>query len=83
MRHIGSVIHAKWEPGNDDRNMSAVRGYWAEDGTPYEFHVPEQLREAILYMQNQLADAYMEKEKLTKALKSSKAKLSSLGFDAT
>ena len=81
MRHIGSVIHAKWEVGNDPSNTNRIRGYWAEDGSPYEFSVPEQLRDAILYMQNQLAQAYLENENLTKSLKHSKAKLLNLGFE--
>jgi len=48
------VFVNKWKCHPTDENL--ILGTWAEDGTTYSVKVPAQLRESIIYMQNQLAD---------------------------
>ena len=48
----GALLHMPWMP--DPKTNTGIIGQWAEDYSEYCFHVPEQLRDMFVDMQNRL-----------------------------
>lgn len=55
-----AILYRKWK--TDKNRSDLIIGYWAEDDNPYEITVPCQLREEIVYLQNQAVDIELAKK---------------------
>jgi len=53
----GALLHAPWERGSESNRISCL---WAEDSNEFEIIVPDQLRDLLIYMQNELSIKYTE-----------------------
>jgi hypothetical protein len=58
---LAPILGLAWEPVKEV--PSQIQGFWNEDATPYYLDVPDQIRDIIVYMQNQLHKVYMVREK--------------------
>lgn len=57
MNKFAALLHEKWVAG---KKPDCIIGVWAEDFSNYEIHVPFQLRNSLILLQNILSDRYQE-----------------------
>ena len=72
MKKYAAILHAPWVRGNDP---DKIDGFWAEDLTSYTVTVPEQLRNMLVDLQNNLSTKFRELEQKEQELNELRARL--------
>jgi hypothetical protein len=72
MKKYAAILHAPWVRGNDP---GKIDGFWAEDASLYTVTVPEQLRNMLVDLQNNLSTKFRELEEKEQELNELRARL--------
>jgi hypothetical protein len=72
MKKYAAILHAPWVRGNDP---DKIDGFWAEDASLYTVTVPEQLRNMLVDLQNNLSTKFRELEQKEQELNELRARL--------
>lgn len=70
---FSGLLYSKWKA--HEHNKELIIGNWSEDNSEYDIHVPHQLRDDLVELQNLLYEKYKAVETLEKELKAKKNEL--------
>ena len=67
MDKYGALLHMRWQKST--KGSDIIDGHWAEDNSTYSITCPEQLRDLLVAMQNDLSDQYVALEDARRKVK--------------
>jgi hypothetical protein len=61
MEKYAALLWAPWNISKDENGDAySIKGFWAEDGSPYDIECPIQLADLLVDLQNALSCKYSE-----------------------